>query len=666
MNAVVKRKLSLALALILMLGLLAFATACNNDNGGTDAPPPAVDPGNDTTGDVVVTPPAAADVEMVELEEVLGAVDALAELRELEAQFPRVFNNPRTIIPGGDFLRAWGNATPMVGLFNPVLASDTLSSEIGELVIPVLFARDDAMMIIQGPHGHSAPTIIEMDLDNLTATITMRDGVYIYWHDGVPFTLDALVFAYEVISHPDYTGTRFTQSATGVQFVIGAQEFKAGEVDYLEGMVLSEDGRQLVIHFTEMPPNMAFSMWSSPLPRHHFEGIAVSDMEAHVNSRENLLGFGPFYIASKVVGESLVMHANENYWRGRPNIDRMVWVGTNAEFISEGMRSGDFDLAGFRLTDWPYFRDMNNAQFLGRIGNSQGPLLHFALGELRANPDTGELYMLPRDDGHPITDPVVRRAIGYAVDRLAIDVNWNQGFGRPATSVLSPFNAEQWICPYSPGMSLFDIDRANQMLDEAGYVMGPDGFRLDLNGNPFHVNFAIWHTATNEIIFEMHRQNMASIGIDFRLYGDAWTDWNNLIDYWSSIHGIHADAQSKNTDMHMHQMSWSHGGSPSQSWLWGNNAVFNHSRFTTPGLQAALDRVDSMAAWCPEYLGDAVMEFAAYWDSVTPAVTASWSVGLTNVNNRVVGWTLDRSRYTEDSLSWVDVGLSAPQPYPHR
>ncbi|MCL2286791.1 MAG: hypothetical protein FWC32_10580, partial [Firmicutes bacterium] len=68
----------------------------------------------------------------------------------------------------------------------------------------------------------------------------------------------------------------------------------------------------------------------------------------------------------------------------------------------------------------------------------------------------------------------------------------------------------------------------------------------------------------------------------------------------------------------------------------------------------------------PEYLGDAIREFAAYWDRMVPAVTASWSVGLTNVNNRVVNYTTDRGRYTEDGMCWVRLGLSAPVPYAHR
>jgi peptide/nickel transport system substrate-binding protein len=660
MNAVRKKSLWWAITLIMVLALMVFTTGCRSDNGDT----------NGGTGDGPVatpTPIAPTPVPVIEVPDApLDAINALAELHALEAQFPRLFDNPGTIVPGGDFHWVWGLTSPIVGLLHPHLSENTGDSDLASFLIYSLLPWDDSPRIMTGPHGHNAPAYLEIDLDNLTATITMRDGIYIYWHDGVLLTLDDLVYAYEFISHPDYTGVRFGPS-NGTEFVIGAEAFRAGEVDYIAGLVLREDQRQLTIHYTEMPPGLLFGLLSTPIPRHHFVGIPVSDMAGHMNSRDNLLGFGPFYIESVVPGESYVFAANPNYWQGRPILDRVIISSVDPEFMAEAARAGHADLMGFRLIDWPYHNDMNNMEFLGRINNSQGPILHFMHGEMHSNPDTGELYIIPRDDGHPITDRRVRRAMAYAIDRLAIDVNFNNAFGRPATSVLSPFNGEQWIDPYSPGLSLFDLDRANQILDDAGYVMGPDGFRLDLNGNPFHVNFAMWHSAANEIVFAMHQQNMRDIGIDFRLYGDTWIDWNQLTTYMMAVHGISPTPTSRNSDMHMWQMHWSHSGNPSQSWLWGNDANFNVGRFTAPDLQAALDNIDSTAAWDPEFLGDAMRRFAASFDYHVPAITASWTLDMNLINHRVVNYTRNRSWHTDDAFHWHLVGLTdLSGPIPHR
>jgi len=654
---VVRKKKNFLFIMLLLVGVLAFAAACggnNNEAGG----------GNEAAADATPTPTPTPVPEVVTPVEVLDAVNALADLHELEAQFPRHTNHTGTMIPGGDFHRSV-TLTTVFTTFEPHLTQDSFNGEIADFMNPPIIPSNDAGRILFGPDGHDAPAYVTIDLENNSITYNLRRDVEIFWSDGVRFTLDAMMFAYEHISHPDYTGIRWG-AVNGTSLVVGAAEFKAGEVDYISGLVLSEDEHTLTVYFTEMSPSLQFNMLSRPSPRHHFEGIPVGQIEWHSNSREDMIGFGPFLVDIVDPGApALILVANENYWRGRPHIDRIVFSPIDPELSAEAIRNGQLDQAGFRLLDWPYHNDLNNGTFLGRINNSQGPLLHFVLGSMHLG-DDGNYYIVPRDDNHPITDPIVRRAMAYAVDRLTIDVEFNQGFGRPATSILSPFNAEEFIDPYDPGLSLFDIERANQMLDEAGYVMGPDGFRLDLDGNPFHVNFALWHTLTNEIIFEMHRQNMAAIGIDFRLLNDGWTDWNWISDHAFAVHGIHDHALDNNTDMHIFQMSWIHSANPNPYWLWGPGEGFNGSRIQAPAFTEPLQRMNTVEAWDPDFFAQALRDFSAAYNHYVPAVTASWSVGLYVINHRVVGWNWLRGwNVPGETRFWHEIYLTAEAPIPH-
>jgi peptide/nickel transport system substrate-binding protein len=319
------------------------------------------------------------------------------------------------------------------------------------------------------------------------------------------------------------------------------------------------------------------------------------------------------------------------------------------------------------LSHNPLQLDMNNAALLGQTAPGLGPLLHFLLGETHVDPFTGESFSVPRDDGHPITDPVFRHAMSLAVDRRTIDENFNHGLSRPASSILTPFNAEEYIDPNSPGMSLFDLNLANAMLDEAGYVWGSEGFRLDLNGQPFVVNFAMTHSANNEIIFAMHQQNMRAIGIDFRLHNDSWTDFLFLVNYLQSFHGQDPTPQSRNSDLHVFQMSWSLGINPDPSSLWGDGQWLNLSKFTTPALQNALDRMNAPQSWDPAFFGQAMRDFAAEFDAQRPAITASWHVIATAVNNRVANYSVERGHfYGTNAQQWHRVGLTAERPFVHQ
>ena len=51
--------------------------------------------------------------------------------------------------------------------------------------------------------------------DNKTITMTIQDGVK--WHDGEPVKASDLLYAYQLLGHPDYTGTRYTFTISNVE-----------------------------------------------------------------------------------------------------------------------------------------------------------------------------------------------------------------------------------------------------------------------------------------------------------------------------------------------------------------------------------------------------------------------------------------------------------------
>lgn len=78
----------------------------------------------------------------------------------------------------------------------------------------------------------------------------------------------------------------------------------------------------------------------------------------------------------------------------------------------------------------------------------------------------------------PLSDVVVRRAIAHVIDRNEIILNLFQGYMLPLAEFVPPaspfFNPNTDVAEYDPEL-------AQRILDDAGYVMGPDGFRIDPN-----------------------------------------------------------------------------------------------------------------------------------------------------------------------------------------
>lgn len=92
-------------------------------------------------------------------------------------------------------------------------------------------------------------------------------------------------------------------------------------------------------------------------------------------------------------------------------------------------------------------------------------------------PGTGFAYLVPNVRGGPAASVPVRRALCHAIDRESIVRFKLEGLGAPASGLLP---ATHWAHAPVPGCG-FDPALAERLLDEAGFLRGPDGVRLTLS-----------------------------------------------------------------------------------------------------------------------------------------------------------------------------------------
>ena len=91
----------------------------------------------------------------------------------------------------------------------------------------------------------------------------------------------------------------------------------------------------------------------------------------------------------------------------------------------------------------------------------------------------------PIGDPNPaVLDPAFRYALGFAIDRDLIIERAYQGAGQPGSSIIPElYDQFHWEPPEDVAFS-YDPDRAEELLDEAGYTKGDDGYRTLPNGDP--------------------------------------------------------------------------------------------------------------------------------------------------------------------------------------
>ena len=643
-----KNKITLA---ALFAGSIFALTACGNTDTPTEpTPEPPI-----ATGDEAPATPLEGSV-------VHDIHPGLVALDQLSAIYPSYFTNNNPILQPGDpgnIIRAMVASTgTFPGTFEITHQSEAFDNSISSLQnVPLVFVDETFMFTDSGP--------ATLTFDNANYAIQIDLNHDIYWHDGLPVTLDDLVFAYELIAHPEHNGQRFV-SAHFIPYVVGVDEFREGTADYISGLVLSNNNRTLRIYYTQpLPPAAQYigGIWLNITPRHWLtpalEEVGMNELINHPRVRHEALGNGPWIIDTVVPGESVLFRANDNYWRGRPNIDYLLWEIVPNELALASLREGLYDLTIHFLPNHFYeehqLTNPNNYRFVSVPAAGFG-FMYFRTGTMEA--DAEGIIATPRPDGHhPIQNVAVRRALAHSMDMALKAATIQNGLSVPAGSILSPFNARSFINPNVTGF-FFDLDLANQILDDAGFTeRGSDGFRLNLDGTPMHFNAAFNDNEFNRLATPTFLQNWQSIGLDVRLYTNDLIEWNTFLD-----NVLLSDNWSDT--VHILLANWNASGNPSPTTLWHYRNNFNLSRHNTPEFRSILDDIVSPQAFDSAFLANSYDRWQTYMYENAVAAPLFWSIQLFAVNNRVSGFDITRRdgymSLAENSHLW---GLTAPQAY---
>ena len=281
--------------------------------------------------------------------------------------------------------------------------------------------------------------------DGLTWTFNLRHGVM--WHDGQELTADDVVYTFETIqtSEDDIAPfrPRFMQGDTPIQF--------EAVDDYT------------VVATLESPNASFFTDISVPIvPRHVLEG---QDLREGPFNRAPV-GTGPFKVVEWNTAESIVLEANEDYFRGRPCIDRLIFrIIPDEQTQVAALQTGEVD-------------------FLPNVPGA-------SVTTFQDNPDY-EVSIAEQDslfqmflnlENPKFQDVRVRKALMIAIDRQAVVDIVRQGYGVVHNSHFDhvvPFYQQDKLGGYD-----YDPVRAGELLDEAGITdTDGDGFR-DVNGEPW-------------------------------------------------------------------------------------------------------------------------------------------------------------------------------------
>src|SRR5882762_4941051 len=292
-------------------------------------------------------------------------------------------------------------------------------------------------------------------------SVTWKLKKDVAWHDGKPFTADDVVFNWEYAADP----------ATAAVTVGNYQNIKVEKIDSLT----------VRVRFDKPMPFWAQAFVGSGgmiIPKHLFEaykGGASRDAPANLKP----VGTGPYRFVDFKPGDLVKGERNPNYHMpNRPYFDTIELKG-GGDAVSAAravIQTGEYDYGwNMQVEDEILLRLENGGNAKGRIEIfPTGAIEHIQLNQ--TDPWTeidGERSSIKTK--HPLLgDPAVRKAIALLVDRASVQTHI---YGRTGVATGNFVNNPPRFVSKNTKWE-FNIDKANQLLDQAGWARGPDGIRV--------------------------------------------------------------------------------------------------------------------------------------------------------------------------------------------
>src|SRR5262245_12540779 len=292
--------------------------------------------------------------------------------------------------------------------------------------------------------------------DGKSVTWKLKKGVR--WHDGQPFTADDVVFTWE------YSRNRATATVTNGS--------------YKDIVVEKVDQHTVTVRFSQPTPFWADAFVASAgsiIPKHLFADF-IGDKSRDAPNNLKPVGTGPYKFKDFKPGDMVSGIINTDYHKeNRPHFDaiEMKGGGDATSAARAVLQTGEFDFGwNMQVEDEILTRLEKGGK--GRVIFSKGGgIEHIQLNT--TDPWTevdGERSSLKTK--HPIlSDPAVREALSLLVDKDSVE---RHIYGRAGVATPNFFNNPERFRSKTTKYE-FNIDKANAILDKAGWAKGPDGIR---------------------------------------------------------------------------------------------------------------------------------------------------------------------------------------------
>ena len=333
----------------------------------------------------------------------------------------------------------------------------------------------------------------EIAPDAKTYTFKLKQGVK--FHDGTPFNADAVKFTLDRVMDP---ATKAGQSHD-----------QLGPYDHTE--IVDDHTVKVIMKQGYAPLLTNLNGYLGIVSPTAVKTMGLAEFARHP------VGTGPFMFKEWVPKDHITLVKNPDYnWgssffkhTGPAYLDEVIFkIIPEASVRTGALKSGEIQ----------YADEIDPLEIDALKKDSKFVVIE------KGQPGSGYVLLLNTTSKGPISDPQVRLAIEYAIDREGLNKAVFQGLNKVAYSPLM-----QPTFGYDASTAQvysFDPEKAKQILDAAGWKAGADGIR-EKDGQKLMVDFPIISRPNDKAMAESIQASLRDVGIDFKvtpLERAAYTD----------------------------------------------------------------------------------------------------------------------------------------------
>lgn len=386
------------------------------------------------------------------------------------------------------FTRHAGAAVKSV---NPIMGSSLVEFEVAELCGVSPFAFDWSFT----PFGNDDVLVSwEVSNDYLYDKIVLRDDLF--WSDGKPITAYDIEFSFNTI----------------MDNRVPVPAVRSG-TDELWGVKAYDERTLVYFHKKQLATNV-WNINFPTIPKHIFEDSIEDDFtlqksEEHAKYENNPISGGP-YIITKRDNQEVVLERREDWYmvdgkevRPKPYLKEFRFkVITDASTALLDIKGGE--LEEITLTAQQWVTQTGDKDFYERNTKVKGVEWSYS-------------YIGWNNESKFFNDVLVRKAMSYSLDYDELINRLRYGLYQQSNGVFHP---DSWMAPKgkdAPALYVQDLDKAEELLDEAGWTDSDgDGVRdkmIDGKLTKFEFSIICSPRQTSIEVCELLKSNLDQIGV---------------------------------------------------------------------------------------------------------------------------------------------------------